>query len=69
MTIMDVYFKNMWGTTSKKYDPKVGTLVCSSPAKCMNIQAHNITVTPPSGKVAQWVCTNVDRTNLEINCL
>lgn len=31
MTIEDVTFKNMWGTTSKKYDPKVATLVCSSP--------------------------------------
>jgi len=32
MIISDIYFKNMWGTTSKKNDPKVGTLVCSSPA-------------------------------------
>lgn len=31
MTISDVLFKNMWGTTSSKYDPKVGTLTCSSP--------------------------------------
>jgi len=31
MTISDVTFKNFDGTTSKKYDPKVGTLVCSSP--------------------------------------
>jgi galacturan 1,4-alpha-galacturonidase len=30
MTISDVYFLDFWGTTSKKYDPKVGTLVCSS---------------------------------------
>ncbi|KAM0253125.1 hypothetical protein ACHAQJ_007401 [Trichoderma viride] len=30
MTISDVVFKNMWGTTSTKYDPKVGTLTCSS---------------------------------------
>jgi hypothetical protein len=29
MIIEDIVFKNMWGTTSKKYDPKVGTLVCS----------------------------------------
>lgn len=31
MTISDIYFIDMWGTTSSKYDPKVGTLVCSSP--------------------------------------
>ena len=31
MTISDVIFKNFYGTTSKKYDPKVGTLICSSP--------------------------------------
>lgn len=30
MKISDVYFIDFWGTTSKKYDPKVGTLVCSS---------------------------------------
>lgn len=32
MTISDVVFKNFKGTTSKKYNPKVGTLVCSSPS-------------------------------------
>lgn len=31
MTISDIYFIDIWGTTSSKYDPKVGTLVCSSP--------------------------------------
>lgn len=30
MTISNVVFKNIWGTTSKKYDPEVGTLICSS---------------------------------------
>ncbi|KAH8908026.1 polygalacturonase [Coniochaeta sp. PMI_546] len=69
MTISDVVFKNMWGTTSKKYDPKVGTLVCSSPDKCRNIRAENITVTPPSGKTATWVCTNMDNSLLDINCI
>lgn len=29
MVISDIVFKNMWGVASKKYDPKVGTLVCS----------------------------------------
>lgn len=31
MTISDVHFKNIKGTTSGKYDPLVGTIVCSSP--------------------------------------
>lgn len=31
MNITDVLFKNFWGTTSKKYDPIVGSLICSSP--------------------------------------
>lgn len=31
MTISDIYFIDMWGTTSDKHDPNVGTLVCSSP--------------------------------------
>ncbi len=32
MMIQDIVFKNLYGTTSKKHDPKVGTLVCSSKA-------------------------------------
>ncbi len=31
MTISDVVFKNFWGVTSKKNDPKIATIVCSSP--------------------------------------
>lgn len=31
MIISEIYFIDMWGTTSKKYDPKVGTMVCSGP--------------------------------------
>jgi galacturan 1,4-alpha-galacturonidase len=30
LTIEDVTLKNMWGTTSTKYDPRAGTLVCSA---------------------------------------
>ncbi|RKU40542.1 hypothetical protein DL546_002195 [Coniochaeta pulveracea] len=69
MTIEDVTFKNMWGTTSKKYDPKVATLVCSSPDKCINIRTENITVKPPSGKTAQYVCVNMDNDLLNVNCV
>ncbi|KAJ4129727.1 hypothetical protein NW754_004010 [Fusarium falciforme] len=69
MIISDILFKNVYGTTSKKYDPKVGTLVCSDTSKCHNIQAHNISVSPPSGKTATWVCTNLDNSLLDINCI
>ena len=31
LVIKDVVFKNFNGITSKKYDPYVGTIVCSSP--------------------------------------
>ncbi|KAK1238531.1 hypothetical protein MKX07_006677 [Trichoderma sp. CBMAI-0711] len=69
MTISNVVFKNMWGTTSKKYDPKVGTLTCSSTEKCVNIAAKNISVVNPSGRIPQWICTNVDESLLDINCV
>lgn len=32
MILSDITFKNFWGTTSKKNDPQVGTLVCSDPS-------------------------------------
>lgn len=34
MVIEDVHFKNFFGTTSKRYDPTVGQLVCSGPGVC-----------------------------------
>ncbi|KAL7907444.1 pectin lyase fold/virulence factor [Trichoderma velutinum] len=69
MTISDVTFKNMWGTTSTKYDTMVRTLTCSSTEKCLNIAAYNISVTDPSGKTPQWICTNMDENLLDINCV
>ncbi|EGX52955.1 Exopolygalacturonase X-1 [Orbilia oligospora] len=68
LEIKNVVFKNMWGTASKKYDPTVGTLVCSSPSVCHNIVAKNINVVPPSGKAPKYTCTNMDRTLLELPC-
>lgn len=34
---------------------------------CDNIQAHNITVEPPSGKPAQWRCRNMVEDLLDLN--
>ncbi|KAI1755718.1 polygalacturonase [Xylaria castorea] len=64
MTISDIYFIDMWGTTSSKYDPKVGTLVCSSPEQCYNFYAKNVSITSPKGK-SQWICSNFDTLGLE----
>ncbi|KAI1309687.1 polygalacturonase [Xylaria venustula] len=64
MTISDIYFIDIWGTTSSKYDPKVGTLVCSSPEQCYNFHAKNISITSPTGK-SEWVCSNFDTSDLE----
>ncbi|KAK6531767.1 hypothetical protein TWF694_002936 [Orbilia ellipsospora] len=64
LTIENVTIKNMKGVTSKKYDPTVGTLVCSSPSVCHNIGIENISVVPPSGKAPKYTCTNIDKTLL-----
>ncbi|KAG6030429.1 hypothetical protein E4U41_000098 [Claviceps citrina] len=66
--ISDVTFKNFMGTTSKKNDPKVGTLVCSGSEQCQNIRMENMTVQPPSGKKARFVCKNMDNKLLHANC-
>ncbi|PMD67414.1 glycoside hydrolase family 28 protein [Hyaloscypha bicolor E] len=68
MLIEDIVFNDFTGT-SKKYDPTVGTLVCSNQTACQNIVATNINITNPSGKVAQWTCKNVDKSTLAINCV
>ncbi|KAH8883532.1 polygalacturonase [Thozetella sp. PMI_491] len=67
--IENVLFKDFAGVTSKKYDPKLGSLVCSGPTVCKNVQAHNITVVPPSGKAGSYTCTNLDKTLLDITCM
>ncbi|KAK2040889.1 exopolygalacturonase [Colletotrichum somersetense] len=68
LTISDITLKNMYGTTSEKFDPQAGTLVCSDPDRCSNIRAENVTVTVPSGKPPTWECKNVDESLLDINC-
>ncbi|KAI8946549.1 polygalacturonase [Xylaria longipes] len=69
MTISDIYFIDMWGTTSSKHDPEVGTLVCSSPEQCYNFYAKNVSITSPKGK-SQWVCSNFDTSGLEgLDCI
>ncbi|KAF3932650.1 Exopolygalacturonase [Dactylella cylindrospora] len=70
LIIQDIMFKNFDGVASKKYDPKVATLVCSSPTVCKCVHAGNINVQPPSGKTPQHVCGNIDRSLLiGLNCV
>ncbi|KAK8193542.1 Exopolygalacturonase X [Phyllosticta capitalensis] len=67
LTISNILIKNFSGTTSDKYDPLVGTLVCSSEAVCSNITVQDIDVKSPSG-TNEFECTNIDETNLKVNC-
>ncbi|KAI1261522.1 polygalacturonase [Xylariaceae sp. FL1019] len=64
MTISDIWFINMFGTTSEKQDPDVGTLVCSSPEQCYDFHARDINITSPSGS-SEWICSNFDTSDLE----
>ncbi|KAG5727800.1 hypothetical protein E4T56_gene4158, partial [Termitomyces sp. T112] len=57
-TITDVYWTNVSGTTSSKYDPVVANLNCPSLGTC-NIHVSSFTVKPPSGK-ADVLCSAVD---------
>ncbi|KAL3464881.1 putative exopolygalacturonase A [Aspergillus heterothallicus] len=69
LEISDVTFKNIQGTTTKKYDPRVGSLVCSSPNVCHNIYASDIDLVPPSGSEATYTCVNLGESELDINCI
>ncbi|KAF6813986.1 polygalacturonase [Colletotrichum plurivorum] len=69
LIIEDILFKDFTGTTSKKNDPRVGSLICSDPSVCKNIEAHNINISPPSGKAPKWTCTNMDNSLLDIDCI
>ncbi|KAL3426800.1 murein transglycosylase [Phlyctema vagabunda] len=68
LVIEDVLFKEFTGTSSKKYDPRAGSLVCSSTDVCKNIAAKDIRVAVPSGKNATYTCTNMETSILELNC-
>ncbi|KAH9906904.1 polygalacturonase [Xylariomycetidae sp. FL2044] len=69
LVIEDIYFLDFYGTTSAEHDPAVGSLICSDPSVCKNIQAHDINIRAPSGETAEWICTNMDEDLLDINCV
>jgi galacturan 1,4-alpha-galacturonidase len=67
LTISDVTIKNFQGTTSKKYDPIVGYLVCSSPSVCGDIHIENVDIESPSG-TNLYTCGNIEGIDEQVNC-
>ncbi|KAF9891457.1 hypothetical protein FE257_003923 [Aspergillus nanangensis] len=69
LVIEDVLFKDFTGTSSKKYDPEIGELTCSSPDVCHDISVSDIKVTTPSGNPPTFICNNMGNSDLgEITC-
>jgi len=69
LTISNVAMTNVHGTTSAKYQPLSGYVVCSSPSVCSNITLDDIAVTTPSGVENEFTCGDVDQSLLHgINC-
>lgn len=67
LTISDVTIRNFEGTTSKKYDPLIGYLVCSSPSVCGNITIENVDVKSPTG-TNLYKCGSIDGIESQVNC-
>lgn len=55
--------KNMWGTTSTKYDPRAGTLICSAAdVSLLSISRMRAILTRISGKR----CSNIQAENITV---
>ncbi|KAH8723772.1 pectin lyase fold/virulence factor [Phaeosphaeriaceae sp. PMI808] len=67
LTISDISIRNFSGTTSKKYQPLIGYLVCSSPKVCKNISIENINVKSPNG-TNLYACGSIDGIEKQVNC-
>ncbi|KAK8005521.1 extracellular exo-polygalacturonase [Apiospora arundinis] len=67
LTISDVVFERFQGRTSKKYQPLIGALACSSDKACDNIRASHINVMSPNGTRDAY-CLNMNRTSLDVTC-
>jgi galacturan 1,4-alpha-galacturonidase len=67
LTIENIVFDNFRGTTSKKYQPEIAALACSSPNVCGNISATQINVVSPNGTDLAY-CLNVDQATLDLQC-
>jgi galacturan 1,4-alpha-galacturonidase len=67
LTISDITIKNFKGTTSKKYEPLIGYLVCSSPKVCNNITIQDVDVKSPKGSNA-YTCGSIEGIEKQVNC-
>lgn len=67
LTISDVVFRDISGTTSSKYAPQTSYFQCSSPDVCFDISATNITVTSPQG-TNEAFCFNMNNEALDVTC-
>jgi len=67
LTIADITIKNFKGTTSQKYNPLIGYLVCSSPTVCSDITIENIDVKSPSG-TNSFTCGSITGIEQQVNC-
>ena len=67
LTVSDITFKNIWGTTNNRFNPLVGHIVCSSPHTCWDVVAEDIEIRSPNG-TDLLTCLNMDNSLLDINC-
>ncbi|KAK8070635.1 exopolygalacturonase [Apiospora hydei] len=67
LTILDIVFEGFRGRTSKKYQPLIGALACSSKKACSNIRAEGINVMSPNGTRDAY-CLNMNGTSLDMTC-
>ncbi|OAK94174.1 pectin lyase-like protein, partial [Phaeosphaeriaceae sp. SRC1lsM3a] len=67
LTISDITIKNFSGTTSKKYQPLIGYLVCSSPTVCKDIRIEDVDVRSPNG-TDLYKCGSIDGIEKQVNC-
>ncbi|KAK7917752.1 hypothetical protein PG985_011360 [Apiospora marii] len=67
LTISDIVFEKFQGRTSKKYQPLIGALACSSDKACANIRAQDINVMSPNGTRDAY-CLNMNGMSLDLTC-
>ncbi|KAK8098796.1 extracellular exo-polygalacturonase, partial [Apiospora kogelbergensis] len=67
LTISDVVVERFRGRTSKKYQPLIAALACSSETACANIRVRDIDVRSPNGTRDAY-CLNMNATSLDVTC-
>ncbi|KAL5119373.1 Exopolygalacturonase [Pleosporales sp. CAS-2024a] len=67
LTISDITIKNFRGTTSKKYQPLIGYLVCSSPTVCKDFTIEDINVLSPNG-TDLYTCGSIEGIEEQVHC-